>query len=166
MSASSCVSIIASRSSPAARQNRGRLPTRLVVHKRSRSWDDELKGFQSGAEQVPLSDFVALGQRGIRFFRRGDFPPLRGTYVKFSDHDFILYTTGFVPFLSTYPGARIPEPTEGGLYQESWGLTDVGPISHADGGDRFWLCDELAPSVAGSVAGSVDDVVVSVEDEV
>jgi hypothetical protein len=59
-----------------------------------------------------LSDFVALGQRGIRFFRPGDFPPLRGTYVKFSDRDFVLYTTGFVPFLRTYPGARIPQPTE------------------------------------------------------
>lgn len=94
------------------RQNRGSLPTRLVVHKRSRFWDDELEGFQSGAELVPLSDFVSLGQRGIRFFRPGDFPPLRGTYVKFSDHDFILYTTGFVPFLRTYPGARIPQPTE------------------------------------------------------
>jgi hypothetical protein len=94
------------------RQNRGSLPTRLVVHKRSRFWDDELKGFQNGAEQVPLSDFVAVGQRGIRFFRPGDFRPLRGTYVKFSDHDFVLYTTGFVPFLRTYPGARIPQPTE------------------------------------------------------
>ena len=94
------------------RQNRGSLPTRLVVHKRSRFWNDELEGFQSGAEQVPLGDFVALGERGIRFFRPGNFPPLRGTYVKFSDGDFILYTTGFVPFLRTYPGARIPQPTE------------------------------------------------------
>jgi hypothetical protein len=94
------------------RQNRGSLPTRLVVHKRSRFWKDELEGFQSGAEQVPQVDLVALGERGIRFFRPGDFPPLRGTYVKFSDQNFLLYTTGFVPFLRTYPGARIPQPAE------------------------------------------------------
>ena len=94
------------------RQNRGSLPTRLVVHKRSRFWKDELEGFQSGAKQVPLVDLVALGERGIRFFRPGDFPPLRGTYVKFSDQNFLLYTTGFVPFLRTYPGARIPQPAE------------------------------------------------------
>lgn len=94
------------------RQNRGSLPTRLVVHKRSRFWEDELEGFQSGAKQVPLVDLVALGERGIRFFRLGDFPPLRGTYVKFSDQNFLLYTTGFVPFLRTYPGARIPQPAE------------------------------------------------------
>jgi len=30
------------------RQNRGSLPTRLVVHKRSRFWDEELEGFQNG----------------------------------------------------------------------------------------------------------------------
>lgn len=94
------------------RQNRGSLPTRLVVHKRSRFWGEELEGFQDGAQQVPLTDFVAVGERGVRFFRPGNFPPLRGTYVKFSDSDFIVYTTGFVPFLRTYPGARIPQPTE------------------------------------------------------
>jgi hypothetical protein len=94
------------------RQNRGSLPTRLVLHKRSRFWNDELEGFQSGAEQVPQVDLLALGERGIRFFRPGDFPPLRGTYVKFSDQNFLLYTTGFMPYLRTYPGARIPQPTE------------------------------------------------------
>jgi hypothetical protein len=31
-------------------------------------WEDELEGFQSGAEQVPMVDLVALGARGIRFF--------------------------------------------------------------------------------------------------
>jgi hypothetical protein len=94
------------------RQNRGSLPTRLVIHKQSRFWDNELEGFRSGADQVPQIDLVTLGQRGIRFFRPGDFPPLRGTYVKFTDQNFLLYTTGFVPFLRTYPGARIPQPVE------------------------------------------------------
>ena len=37
---------------------------------------------------------------------------MRGTYVKFTDQNFLLYTTGFVPFLRTYPGARIPQPAE------------------------------------------------------
>ena len=38
----------------------------------------------------------------------------------------------------------------------------MGPVSHADGGDGFWLGDEFAPSVASGV----DDVVVGVEDPV
>jgi hypothetical protein len=46
------------------------------------------------------------------------------------------------------------------LYQESWGLTDMSPFSHADGSDRLWLGDEFSP---GGASG-VDDVVVGVED--
>jgi hypothetical protein len=94
------------------RQNKNSLPSGLVVHKRSRFWPDELDGFQDGAAQVPQTDFVAMGERGIRFFRPGDYPPLRGTYVKFSDANFILYATGYIPFLESYPGARIPQPLE------------------------------------------------------
>ena len=46
--------------------------------------------------------------------------------------------------------------------KSSTGLTGVGPVSHADGGDLCWLCSEFAPSVAGDI----DDVVVGFEDEV
>ena len=55
---------------------------------------------------------MALGSRGLQFYRKGDYPPLRGTYVKFSEADLLLYTVGYVPFLRTYPGARVPQPLE------------------------------------------------------
>jgi hypothetical protein len=94
------------------RQNRGSLPTRIVVHKSSRFWEEEIAGLEEACEIVPLKDFVSLGQRGIQFYRTGDYPPLRGTYVKFSDTDLLLYTSGYVPFLRTYPGPRVPQPLE------------------------------------------------------
>jgi len=94
------------------RQNRGSLPSRLVVHKTSRFWDEELEGLEEASSLVPRKDFVALGYRGLQFYRTGDYPALRGTYVKFSDTDLLLYTTGYVPFLRTYPGARVPRPLE------------------------------------------------------
>lgn len=94
------------------KQNRGSLPTRMVVHKSSRFWEEELAGFEEACELVPRRDFVALGNREIQFYRRGDYPPIRGTYVKFSDSDLLLYTSGYVPFLRTYPGARVPRPLE------------------------------------------------------
>lgn len=94
------------------RQNRGSLPTRIVVHKSSRYWDEELAGLKDACRMVPRKDFVALGWRGIQFYRPGKYPPLRGTYIKFSDSNFLLYTTGFVPYLRTYPGARAPQPIE------------------------------------------------------
>jgi hypothetical protein len=93
-------------------QNRGSLPSRIVVHKTSRYWDEELAGFEDACRIVPRKDFVALGWRGIQFYRLGDYPPVRGTYVKFSDSDLLLYAGGYVPFLRTYPGARVPRPLE------------------------------------------------------
>jgi hypothetical protein len=94
------------------RQNRGALPNRVVVHKTSRYWTEELRGFQEACELVPQKDFVALGWRGVQFYRPGDYPALRGTYVKFGATDLLLYTVGYVPFLRTYPGARVPQPIE------------------------------------------------------
>lgn len=94
------------------RQNRGQLPSRLVIHKSSRYWEEELSGFRDASQLVGHQDFVALGWRGIQFYRPGDYPPLRGTYVKLGDSDFLLYTTGYVPYLRTYPGARVPQPLE------------------------------------------------------
>jgi hypothetical protein len=94
------------------KQNRESLPTRIVVHKSSRFWDEEIAGLEEACELVPRHDFVALGSRGLQFYRTGDYPPLRGTYVKFSDSDLLLYTSGYVPFLRTYAGARVPQPLE------------------------------------------------------
>ena len=94
------------------RQNRRSLPSRIVLHKTSRFWDDELAGFNDACHSVPRHDLVTIGGRGIQFYRTGDYPALRGSFVKFSDTNLLLYTTGYVPFLRTYPGARVPRPLE------------------------------------------------------
>jgi hypothetical protein len=46
------------------------------------------------------------------FYRTGDYPPFRGTYIKFSNTDLLFYTVGYIPFLRTYPGPRVPQPIE------------------------------------------------------
>jgi hypothetical protein len=94
------------------RQNRGSLPNRIVVHKSSRFWEDERTGFEEACKSVPRKDFVAFGWRGIQFYRPGNFPPLRGTYVKLEDTNFLLYLLGYIPYLRTYPGPRSPQPIE------------------------------------------------------
>ena len=94
------------------RQNRESLPSRIVVHKSSAYWEEELDGFHEACAVIPQKDFVAIGSRDLQFYRRGEYPPLRGTYVKFSDTDLLLYTNGYVPYLRTYPGARVPRPLE------------------------------------------------------
>jgi hypothetical protein len=94
------------------RQNRDTLPSRVVVHKTSRFWEEEIEGITEGLRGVARHDLVALGRRGLQFYRAGEYPVLRGTYVKLSDDDLLLYTSGYVPYLRTYPGARVPQPLE------------------------------------------------------
>lgn len=87
-------------------------PQRVVVHKSSRYWDEELDGFREALRGIPFWDLVAFGKRKIQFLRQGDYPPLRGTWVRFADDNFLLYTRGYVPYLRTYPGMRVPQPLE------------------------------------------------------
>jgi len=94
------------------RQNRGSLPSRLVVHKSSRYWDEEFAGLMEASSMVPRKDFISIGGPRIQFYRPGMYPALRGTYVKLSADDLLLYTVGYVPFLRTYPGSRVPQPIE------------------------------------------------------
>jgi hypothetical protein len=94
-------------------------PRRVVIHKTSEYWGtehpehNELDGFYEGIEDVfPRceTDFVALRQTGMRLFREGRYPPLRGTYLSVENSQHFLYTMGFIPYLETYPGSYVPEP--------------------------------------------------------
>jgi hypothetical protein len=99
-------------------------PKRVVVHKTSEYWGpehrehNELDGFLEGVHEVyPRcdTDLVALRQTGVRLFREGKYPPLRGTYFTIEDDLHFLYTMGYIPYLETYPGSYVPEP---------WQITD------------------------------------------
>lgn len=87
-------------------------PLRVVIHKTSRYWDEEKKGFEKSLKDIKMHDFVSIGQRDIRFFRYGQFPPLRGTAIQLDKTNYLLYTRGFVPYLRTYPGAHVPVPLD------------------------------------------------------
>jgi len=129
-------------------------PARVVVHKTSRYWGsdhgdyDELAGLSAGIQEVfPRCEmeFVAVAQTGLRLFREGMYPPLRGTYFSVNDELHFLYTMGFVPYLETFPGSYVPEPWQliehhGGtgpkeLFKEMLELTkmNVNNCSFADG---------------------------------
>ena len=87
-------------------------PARVVLHKWSRYWDDEKAGFDDGLGDIPSVDYVALGSRGVQFFRAGEHPPLRGTMITLDQGNAILYTRGYIPFLGAHVGPRIPRPIE------------------------------------------------------
>ena len=92
----------------------GARPRRVVVHKTSAFWPLEREGFTDGlvSASVREYDFVNLQQLGVRFFREGKYPPLRGTYCCLNSEKHILFTLGYIPFIGTYPRPYVPEPWE------------------------------------------------------
>jgi hypothetical protein len=87
-------------------------PHRVVIHKTSRYWPEELAGFRAAIGGIHSYDFLALERRGIRFLRLGKEPPIRGTVIELGRRDYLVYTRGCIPFLRSYPGMRIPNPLE------------------------------------------------------
>ena len=87
-------------------------PGRVVVHKTSRYWPEELAGFKKALASGSHADFLALEHLDHRFMRCGKEPPLRGTVVSLTDSHHAIFTQGYIPFLRTYPGMRIPNPLE------------------------------------------------------
>lgn len=94
------------------KKQQGKAPVRVVVHKSSPYTADEVKGFSAEAEGGYL-DLVHLQRSsGVRLYIEGNpYPPLRGTLLTNGERQpAVLYTTGFIPSLSTYPGSTVPEP--------------------------------------------------------
>lgn len=88
------------------------IPGRLVLHKTSKFYDDELQGFEEAARKfnVVAYDFISIQETELRFFRLGLYPPNRGTMITLDDNTILLYTRGSVQHYQTYPGLYIPAP--------------------------------------------------------
>jgi hypothetical protein len=91
---------------------KGGVPRRIVVHKTSRFYENELAGFRRGLQPVKEFDLLSIQQTGVRFFRVGAYPPLRGTLCSVNERTHFLYTMGYMPELGTYPRGYVPEPWE------------------------------------------------------
>ena len=91
---------------------KGGVPRRIVVHKTSKFYEDELTGFRKGLKTVKEFDLLSIQQTGVRFFREGAYPPLRGTLCEVNQRSHFLYTMGYIPDLGTYPRGYVPEPWE------------------------------------------------------
>lgn len=88
-------------------------PNRVVIHKSSRYTRNEVQGFLSASEEVPRYDYVALSDgRGAFYYRNGEHPVLRGTFIQIPGRSCLIYTRGYVPYQKSYFGPRVPKPLE------------------------------------------------------
>lgn len=89
-------------------------PARLVVHKTSYFDAEERTGFGEAAERsnIEVLELISVRRSGIKLFRTGTFPVLRGTTIALDAGSGIVYLRGSVPQFRTYPGMYVPNALE------------------------------------------------------
>lgn len=89
-------------------------PARVVLHKSSNFTAAEIDGFQNAGDELRIDaiDFVTVMDSKLRIFRKGLYPPFRGSFASVGDRRHILYTRGSVWYYRTYPGMYVPQPIE------------------------------------------------------
>lgn len=87
------------------------LPARVVLHKTSTFNKAEINGFSAAIENLSVEffDFISFAKSGMKLFRHGQYPPLRGTFLSLDDTNHVLYTRGSCEFYETYTGMYVPK---------------------------------------------------------
>jgi hypothetical protein len=95
------------------RELEGKELTEIFLHSRSTLGEDEYQGFQEACpNHVKLVGVRvrSVGAEGVRLYRVGNMPVIRGTFWKLSDNSGFLWGSGFKPQLGTYDGWETPIP--------------------------------------------------------
>jgi hypothetical protein len=90
---------------------RNELPQRIVIHKSTHFSDEEISGCERASEEIDELDIVHISSytRFRAYHEKYDYPVVRGTVIANSD-EAIMFSTGYVPALATYPGPTVPRP--------------------------------------------------------
>lgn len=94
------------------RDQQGGPLTEIFIHAGSEVSEEEFKGFQEACPLGVKLVAVRIRQdgRGVRLFRQGTRPVLRGSFLKLSDTTGLLWTNGFKERIRTYDGWEVPVP--------------------------------------------------------
>lgn len=85
----------------------------IFLHSRSELGEEEFEGFQEACPENVKLVCIRVRQdsdNGIRLFRPGTMPIIRGSFLKIDDQQGYLWGSGFKPELGTYDGWDTPIP--------------------------------------------------------
>lgn len=86
-------------------------PSELFVHGRTRFSSAELAGFDSASScETNVTGVRITRTSEYKLFSSGDLPVKRGTVLKIDDQTGLIWTSGFIDRLNTYPGRETPNP--------------------------------------------------------
>ncbi len=94
-------------------QLEGKELNEVFLHKRSFISQDEIAGFRDACPpNVRLTGVRvrSVGQKGVRLYRNGIMPVLRGTFWRMSRSSGFLWGSGFKHTIGTYDGWETPSP--------------------------------------------------------
>ena len=94
------------------RQQHRHFPARVVLHKTSVFDAEEREGFGRALEErgIDYVDMIFATKTPTRLYRKGAYPPLRGTFMRLEDREAVIYTSGSIEFFRTSPGMYVPRP--------------------------------------------------------
>lgn len=85
----------------------------IFLHSRSTLDAEEFQGYRDGASDTGarvIGIRVRRESRGIKMFRWGKWPVLRGVFWKADSRSGYLWSSGFKPSVLSYDGAEVPTP--------------------------------------------------------
>jgi hypothetical protein len=101
-------------------------PRELFIHGRTRFDDREFSGFKRGAgDGTSVVTIRIRDDRGLKLFRLGEYPVMRGTVLYVSKKNGYLWTRGTVAHLRTYIGSEVPNPLHVEIVQGECDLSTV-----------------------------------------
>lgn len=98
-----------------ADEHGGKPPAEIFIHGSVRFDEKEWAGFSKAAasHSTRITGVrIRRGYNGVKLFRPGAKPVLRGTAWKIAEKKAYLWTSGFTPRLNTYPGWNVPNPLD------------------------------------------------------
>lgn len=92
-------------------RQRGKQPRRMVIHKSTSFTEEEILGCEEGSSNSDELDVIHIPTwSSFRAYHKGyDYPAVRGMAIAGS-REAMLFTSGYVPVLATYPGPSVPSP--------------------------------------------------------
>jgi hypothetical protein len=90
-------------------------PTELFIHAKSSFSQEEWEGFNEACAGKAINLVgvqIANAWDGLKLFRPGNYPTIRGTALLTERNAAFLWTSGYVPRLDTYMGPDTPNPLQ------------------------------------------------------